>query len=203
MDAPGGKKPKSADLIRDKLASVRELAERRQELGPHAAGLQATDRIAVANFVDPLCAKVFQERLLEAGIHSDRERRLGRTGILVDVEDRFRAVELLKTHLARFPDRRHRRTRGYEATVILSIIGVLSLLVTLVVVGHVDEPMRVSGRSILAALAASGAITLHMACVGLFFDLLRSRRLDLERGQFNLIFVIWLMTAVALLLYWR
>lgn len=49
-------KPKSADVIRDKLVRVRELAEREQDLGPHAAGLTATDRFPVATFVEPRCA---------------------------------------------------------------------------------------------------------------------------------------------------
>lgn len=202
MDSPGGKKPKSAEQIRDKLASVRELAERPADLGPHVAGLQATDRIAVATFIDPHCAKAFQERLLEAGIHSVNERREGRTGVLVDVEDRVRAAEALSVHLIEFPDRRQRRTRAYEATIILSLIGLLSLLVTLVAVGKVDEPNRVNTRSILGAFAVTGAIMLHLACFGLLIDLIRSRRLDLGRGQFNLIFVLWLTTAAALLLFW-
>jgi hypothetical protein len=203
MDASsGGKKPKSAELIRDKLASVRASAERSKELGPHAAGLTATDRIAVETFVDPECAAAFQERLLDVGIHSERDRRQGRVGVLVDVEDRVRAAEILTAHLAVFPDRRRKRTRAYEATIALSLIGILSLVVTLPLIGFVDEANRVSSRSVLAALVVSVAIMVHLACAGLFFDLTRSRKLDLGRGQFNLIFVLWLTTAAALVVFW-
>ena len=83
-----------------------------------------------------------------------------------------------------------------------ALIGLLSLLVTLVAVGKVDEPNRVNTRSILGAFAVTGAIMLHLACFGLLIDLIRDRRLDLGRGQFNLIFVLWLTTAAALLLFW-
>ncbi len=200
---PAGRKPKSAAQIRDTLANVHELAERTVDVGPHAAGLQATDRIAVATFADPECARAYQDRLLAAGIHSDRVRRFRRDAVQVDLEDRGRAAELLEAHLRQFPDRRRRLGQGYEASLFFSLIGVLSIIVVLLVVGNIDETQRLTPAVVWNCIRVTGAITLHLACVGLLIDLVKARKLNFERGQFNLIFMLWLMTAVAMLVYWQ
>lgn len=201
--APGGKLPKSVDVIRDKLAKLQANAERAADIGPYAGGVQATDRIAVATFRDPGCAAAFQERWLKAGVHSQGERRFRRSAVFVDAEDRVRAVELLKPHLAQFPDRIRRPGRGYEASLFLTLVGLLSIIVVLVAVGNIDEQQSLTPAVAWDCVRITGAITLHLAFCGLFIDLVKSGKLNFGRGQFNLIFVLWLMTAAALVVYWR
>jgi len=201
--ASGGKRPKSADAIREKLARVHDLAERPAEVGPYAAGLKGTDRFPVATFYDAACAAAYQERLLKAGIHSAGERRLRRSAVLVDVEDRRRAVEILQAHLAQFPDRVRRPGRGLEATLFLTLVGLMSLIVVLVADDQVDERGALTAATVWRSLRITGGFTLHLAFVGLLIDMIRSGKLDFGRSQFNLIFVLWLTAAVALMIYWR
>jgi hypothetical protein len=122
--------------------------------------------------------------------------------VLIDVEDRVTAVQVLEAHLKAFPDRRRRRTFGYEATAALTLVGLLSIIVTLIVVGNIDEENRLSMQSFKASMTATGLITLHLTCVGLMIDLVRSQQLNLEGGSFSLKAILWLMLAAGLVVYW-
>lgn len=202
MDADAGKKPKSVALIRDRLARVHELADRPADKGPFAAGLQATDRLPIATFLDPQCAAAYQQKLLDGGVYSTTNPYRERTAVLVDLEDRAPATRILEAHLKAFPDRRRRRTRGFEATMFLTLAATLTSLFIALAAGNSSRGGIIPWHVVGQAMGMIVIVSVHAACAGSFIDLVRTRQFDFESGRYNLLFILWLTTAAALAAFW-
>lgn len=98
-------RPKSAERIRAALESVHEHRGAAPQPGPLKSGLRPEDMVVVESFRDPANGRKFQQRLLQAGIMSNGERRQGRLEVLVDVDDLRRAAAVLAEHAKAYPDR--------------------------------------------------------------------------------------------------
>lgn len=195
-DPPGGKKPKSAGAIRDKLDSLHRHRGPAPAAGPQAAGMQADDQLVIASFYSREVARGYLERLASGGILSARlQPGFRQDRVLVDCSDRQRAAELLAVHLAETPDR---MTARYRRSVDFLLLGAV-LGATLGSIGIASETM--SGRSLSTArgLLTTVGFLIYGGIIGLLLGNVDEKSRSAGRFQFGLRDMFLVTTLLALL----
>jgi hypothetical protein len=193
MDPPLHKTPpKTSERIRAALESVRR--DEQPAAGPYKHGLAAEEPLLIATFRDHECCRRYQEALLRSGVMSQvRKHRTG-AEVLVDYSDRDKAYDVLKTHLAEFPDLpRADYRRDFDFTIFGTVLGATFGAILLLA-----EFRDVQSLVILLLFTVLGAVT------GSFLDRPRNRYRRTGQIQFGLGDVLVLTAIVALgLVLWE